>query len=108
KQALQLAPGASISQMIYTNHSKPYQLRLYSKAQISGKLVAKIENITSVTGEAESITKEQFNIGSEYKDYSLDFITNAECYDHKRTIKIILTNNGTTPIQLDDIVIAQL
>ena len=108
KQALQLAPGASISQMIYTNHSKPYELRLYSKAQISGKLVAKVENITSVTGEAENITKEQFSIGSEFKELTLDFFTNAEYNDHKRTIKIILTNTGTTPIQLDDIVISQL
>ncbi|MGL4227152.1 MAG: hypothetical protein ACRCR3_00690, partial [Tannerellaceae bacterium] len=69
---------------------------------------AKVENITSVTGEAENITKEQFSIGSEFKELTLDFFTNAEYNDHKRTIKIILTNTGTTPIQLDDIVISQL
>lgn len=96
-----LAPNDSIIQYVYLDHTKPYLLSYFGKGE--GNITTQVENITQITGISENIDKSVTNLESKFKKYQIDFETNPEYGDHKRTVKITFKNTGDKPVMLDDI-----
>lgn len=101
KYALELAPGDSVIQYVYLDHSLPYTFSYYGKGE--GSVVAQIENIEQVTGISKNIIKKTANMNADYEKYEMDFQTSPEYGNHKRTVKATFRNNGDKPVTLDDI-----
>lgn len=103
KYGVALAPGDSIIQYVYLNHSEAYQLQWQEKG--AGSVTAKIENITQVSGVAEDCFTLTSDLSSDFAHAQLDFTTNPEYPDHMRTVKVTFFNQGKGDVFLDDIAI---
>ncbi|MDU1890427.1 MAG: glycoside hydrolase family 16 protein [Dysgonomonas sp.] len=96
-----LASGDSICQYVYLDHSKQYSLSYYGTGK--GSVLAKIENITSVTGINEDAVETVSDLKSIFTEHHTRFRTNPEYGDHKRTVKVSFKNTGNESIILDNI-----
>jgi len=101
KQALKLAPGTFIEQYVYLDHSKNYELKFWAKGK--GNLIVKADNIIQVSGALEGGAEKEYTIKSKYSMQTINFTTNAEPVDNKRTVKISLKNTGNSDIIIDDL-----
>lgn len=105
KNGLVLKPGEQIYQYIYLDHSKDYNISLFGKG--NGEYKVLVENIEMVNGKTQSSDSKAFKAKSKFEKHSLNFKTGTEQLDHKKTVKITISNNGTNDINLDDIVISK-
>ncbi|MCC8155548.1 MAG: glycoside hydrolase family 16 protein [Tannerellaceae bacterium] len=101
KNGIILNPGDYIHQYVYLDHSREYELTWWGKGE--GKVTTGIENIKAVTGESEKTEKDIFNHPPLFTEKRLTFNTLPEYGDHCRTVKVTFTNEGSTPLFLDDI-----
>lgn len=106
KYGASLSPNNTIQQYVYLDHTENYCLQFYAKGK--GGVVAKVENITQVNGKSENEFLGEMTLSEEYQKYQLPFSTNPEYKDHLRTVKVSFTNNGTSPVSLDDIEIVKI
>ncbi|MDR2001450.1 MAG: glycoside hydrolase family 16 protein [Prevotella sp.] len=106
KYGVELAAGDSIAQYVYLDHSCPYSMKFWTKGP--GGITAIVENITQVSGSVANYTGSTFQVGQDFSRNEIRFSTSPEYGNHKRTVKVIFTNSGTSPISLDDITIEKI
>jgi len=102
--AAKLLPGAYLEQYIYLDHSKNYDLEFWVKGH--GDINVSVDNITQVSGVSEERYELQSNVIGAYVMHTMEFATNPEPIDNKRTVKITFKNTGESEIFIDDIVIS--
>lgn len=95
-----LAPGHTMHQYVYLDHSLPYQLDFCGKGD--GNITVKVENITQVTGITGNAFESEYTLENDFNKYRLDFTTDPEYGNHSRTVKISFVNHGTKEVLLDD------
>jgi hypothetical protein len=103
KYGVELATGDSIIQYVYLDHSHLYSMKFWSKGD--GAIDAKVENITQVSGITENHFGAEFETGGEFTQNEIQFATNPEFENHKRTVKVTFKNSGLSVIAMDDITI---
>jgi hypothetical protein len=70
-----------------------------------GELTVKAENITQVSGISEDRIEIKCVPGTQYAVQKMQFTTNAEPFDNKRTVKVSFKNMGNKEIFLDDMML---
>ncbi len=101
KYGLSLAPGDSVYQYVYLEHSKPYVFTYHGKG--NGNMITKVENITQVTGRVEDRYSREITMTGDFSKYKTEFSTKSEYGNHLRTVKVTFTNTGNTPVFIDDV-----
>lgn len=97
---LKLASGQQVTQYVYLDHSKDYELSFWGKG--NSEVEVSVENITMVNGEPEGSEMLITGLQAKYIKRSLTFSTYPEYLDNKSTVRITFTNNGNSDIRLDD------
>lgn len=101
KAGLLLLPNQTISQCVFLDNNKKYQLKYWSKG--NGKLKTQVENLTQVTGKTESHIEQIAAPSGSFSCHVLHFITGDEYQNNMKTVKITFTNTGKAAIALDDL-----
>lgn len=100
KYGVTLAPGDSIWQYVYLEHSHTYNFGFWAKGE--GPIMVRLENIKPVTGEAEDYRTKEYRLHPDFTRQQLELYTLPEYGDHLRTVKVTLINNSKAPVVIDD------
>lgn len=108
RYGLVLAPGESVSQYVYADPSRPYEVSFYAKGR-AGRLHAEAANIRPVSGEVvpAGSASDDFRLGRRFLPCRFSIVTPADHPGHKTTVRITFTNNGKEAVSLDDIVLSK-
>ena len=98
--------GDTLYQYVYLDNNQDYSLSYSGKGD--GKVFAKIENITQVSGITENEITEESQLNKSFEYYKFNFSTNPEHKSHKRTVKVSFINTGSQAIMLDDVKIEKV
>lgn len=96
-----LKSGQTLTQYIYLDHSKKYDLNFWHRGK--GTLQVEVNNLIQVTGVAEDSLTKTFPASNSFSKQRLVFKTGKEQGINKKTIRIHFTNNGSEPVFLDEI-----
>ena len=102
-RGVELAPGDSITQFVYLDHSQPYLLKFWSKGAAGNKIEARVKNITQVSGATENSYGAEFIPEEACIENEVRFSTTAEFGNHKKTVKVVFRNTGRSVVAIDDI-----
>lgn len=95
-----LLPGQGIEQYIYLDNDTPYSLEYWSKG--AGELEVTVENVEMVSGKLTAIASRKEKGKKNFGRASLDFRSGKEYGDHKKTVRVSVTNRGTSEMNVDD------
>ena len=96
-----LNAGEKLEQYIYLDNNTVYNLEYWTKGK--GTIQAKLENVTMVTGELNSIATHVSSGKDNFTKSDVSFTTGAEQGNNKKTVRLSFENKGKTPIVLDDL-----
>lgn len=96
-----LNPGQTLTQYVYLNNSRNYQLKYWLNG--NGSVLAEVSNITPVTGGSQDNYADLKTASSTFAQHILDFKTGAEPGNDLKTVKVSFRNTGSGTITLDDI-----
>jgi hypothetical protein len=101
KAGLLLLPDQTVSQRVFLDNNKKYQLKYWLKGK--GKLKTQVENLTQVTGKTESHIEQTAAPSENFSSHVLHFVTGDEYQNNMKTVKITFINTGKAAIALDDL-----
>lgn len=96
-----LQPGQVLSQYVYLDHSKNYQLRYWVKGE--GALEVQVSNIAPVLGATEDNSRQRVSGSPVFSQSLINFKTGNEHEGHMKIVRLDFTNTGDAPVFLDDI-----
>lgn len=95
-----LLPGRKIEQYVYLDNDTGYTLDYWLKG--AGELELTIENVEQVNGKLSIAAEQKKKAGKHFQKGSLKFRSGKEYGDHKKTVRLCLTNRGASEMIVDD------
>ena len=103
KQGVSIAPGDSIYQLVYLDHTQNYNVHF--QACNTGNLKIRVENLKPVSSKVVGYFDAIYNIKPFFESFTLPFKTENDYKGHKTTVKVILINNSKQNIIVDQVMI---
>ncbi len=104
-QAVLLNAGDSITQYVYADYGKTYNLSCWARGE--GKLLLSVERLTPVEAKVTESFVKECKLQPDYRQTVLTFVNPAGREGHKQTLKITVSNIGNSSAIIDDMQLKQ-